>query len=131
LCFVSPPELPRKPEPQNLPILALGGGVILCAPYDIVCAPYVIVCGSYICTFPFIWCSLASSNLTWNTPPAFKWNEQTEHYSRVVHLRRASPAMLHQEYVTLQKNYVSHFQVSFFICFHKTKTGTANRWGDY
>jgi hypothetical protein len=23
-------------------------------------APYVIVCGSYICTFPFIWCSLAS-----------------------------------------------------------------------
>jgi hypothetical protein len=34
-------------NPQNLPILALGGGVILCA-------PYVIVCGSYICTFPFI-----------------------------------------------------------------------------
>jgi hypothetical protein len=23
--FVSPPELPHKPEPQNLPILALGG----------------------------------------------------------------------------------------------------------
>jgi hypothetical protein len=53
LCFVSPPELPSKPEPQNLPILALGS-----VSFSVLLMSLSVV--ATFALFPFVWCSLAS-----------------------------------------------------------------------